>query len=65
MKSVFNPEKMKREVYCFACKDYSVATEPAPKCPICKNWLITVARSALTGKIITGSNNGDGKQYKP
>lgn len=59
----FNPDRMVREVYCYTCKDTSIATDGNPKCPICGANLITVTYSALTGKRITG--NEEKNEDKP
>jgi len=43
-----------RELYCKTCKAYYSSNQAAPRCPECKEGLITAVRSVLTGELITG-----------
>lgn len=53
--TLINYDRLDREVYCFHCKVYSITVELIPTCKNCKSKLITVLKSTITGKKITGA----------
>jgi hypothetical protein len=55
--SLFNTAKMKREVWCPSCKEYSWTIEASPVCGDCFGKpLITVVYSLIDSSRITGNN---------
>jgi hypothetical protein len=55
--SLFNTEKMKREVWCPSCKKYSWTIDASPVCEDCFGKpLITVVYSIVDNTRITGND---------
>lgn len=49
-----NKDRMKREVFCQYCNITAFANETEIICMNCGNEMITIVKSVLTGKVITG-----------